>query len=157
MKLLLIVVLVCVVMIIAKSVSAQYKDRYEFYVNLKSFLNEFKINLSFKQYKLNEFLSRNKANSSFNIFINEYQNFIEKGEIHLDKISFLEQDEIAFLEEMITSIGKYDVKNEIVQLDSFLVLIDEKLAKANNQKMQLCPMINKLSFLFAIGLVIILI
>ena len=44
MKWLLIIVLVFVIMIIAYSLSEQYKDKYDFYLNLKNFLNQFKIN-----------------------------------------------------------------------------------------------------------------
>jgi len=157
MKIVLMVILISVIMIIAKAISSQFKDKYEFYYNLKLFLNEFKINLSFKHDKLNEFLTKTKASSSFSVFIKEYQSYLKTGEINLTKISFLDNEEIEFLEDIIKNIGKYDVKNEVLQIENFILLVEQKLTKAEKDKTSLCPMIIKLSFLFSIGLVIILI
>ena len=42
MKWFLIAVLIAVIMIIAYSISEQYKDKFDFYNNLKSFLNYLK-------------------------------------------------------------------------------------------------------------------
>ena len=61
------------------------------------------------------------------------------------------------LENLIINIGKYDVKNEISQMDNFLYLIEQKLLKAEEDKNKLCPMILKLSLLFAVGLAVVLI
>ena len=36
-------------MLIAYSVSEQIRDKYDFFNNLKQFLNQFKINVSFRQ------------------------------------------------------------------------------------------------------------
>ena len=46
-KWILIVVLIVVIMLIAYSVSEQIKDKYDFFNNLKQFLNQFKINVAF--------------------------------------------------------------------------------------------------------------
>ena len=55
------------------------------------------------------------------------------------------------------NIGRYDVRNELGQIDSFLATIEVKLKKALDDKNKLSPMILKLSLLFAIGLAILLI
>ena len=157
MKIVLMVILISIIMIIAKAISSQFKDKYEFYYNLKLFLNEFKINLSFKHDTLNEFLTKTKASSSFSVFINEYQSYLKTGEINLNKISFLDNEEIEFLEDIIKNIGKYDAKNEVLQIENFILLVEQKLTKAEKDKTSLFPMIINLSFLFSIGLVIILI
>ena len=157
MRFFLMIILVVVIMLVAVSVTKQYKDKFDFYSNLKMFLIEFKINLAFKQENIKEILKKTKTNSSFFLFIGEYQNYLENGQLDLRKITFLDQEEIDLLEDIIKNIGKYNVKNEIAQMESFLLLVEEKLNKSSKDKQTLCPMITKLSFLFALGLVVILI
>ena len=156
-KWILIIVLIVVIMLIAYSVSEQIKDKYDFFNNLKLFLNQFKINVSFRQEKINEFLQKNNSKKQFKLFIEEYSNFLKTGEINLEKIKVLEDDDKDILQDIVKNVGKYDAKNEINQMDSFLATVDVKLVKANEDKNKLCPMIIKLSLLFAIGLAILLI
>ena len=91
------------------------------------------------------------------LFIEEYSNFLKTGELNLEKIKVLEDDDKDILQDIVKNVGKYDAKNEINQMDSFLATVDVKLVKANEDKNKLCPMIIKLSLLFAIGLAILLI
>lgn len=156
-KWILIVVLIVVIMLIAYSVSEQIKDKYDFFNNLKLFLNQFKINVSFRQEKINEFLQKNNSKKQFKLFIEEYSNFLKTGELNLEKIKVLDDDDKDILQDIVKNVGKYDAKNEINQMDSFLATVDVKLVKANEDKNKLCPMIIKLSLLFAIGLAILLI
>ncbi len=156
-KWILIIVLIVVIMLIAYSVSEQIKDKYDFFNNLKLFLNQFKINVSFRQEKINEFLQKNNSKKQFKLFIEEYSNFLKTGELNLEKIKVLDDDDKDILQDIVKNVGKYDAKNEINQMDSFLATVDVKLVKANEDKNKLCPMIIKLSLLFAIGLAILLI
>jgi len=144
-------------MLIAHSISEQYKDKYDFYNNLKLFLNQFKINISFRQEKINDFLNKTKAKKQFNLFINSYKNYLKTNELDLSQIKILNDEEKNDLENIIKNIGKYDTENEIKQLDNFLLTVDMKLDSAMQDKNKLCPMILKLSLLFAIGLAILLI
>ena len=156
-KWILIVVLIVVIMLIAYSVSEQIKDKYDFFNNLKLFLNQFKINVSFRQEKINELLQKNNSKKQFKLFIEEYSNFLKTGELNLEKIKVLDDDDKDILQDIVKNVGKYDAKNEINQMDSFLATVDVKLVKANEDKNKLCPMIIKLSLLFSIGLAILLI
>ena len=156
-KWILIIVLIVVIMLIAYSVSEQIKDKYDFFNNLKLFLNQFKINVSFRQEKINEFLQKNNSKKQFKLFIEEYSNFLKTGELNLEKIKVLDDDDKDILQDIVKNVGKYDAKNEINQMDSFLATVDVKLVKPNEDKNKLCPMIIKLSLLFAIGLAILLI
>lgn len=156
-KWILIIILIVVIMLIAYSVSEQIRDKYDFFKNLKQFLNQFKINVAFRQEKINEFLQKSNSKKQFKVFVDEYSNFLKTGELCLEKIKVLEEDDKQILQDIVKNIGKYDAKNEISQMESFLLTVDEKLAKANEDKNKLCPMIIKLSLLFAIGLAILLI
>lgn len=156
MKWILIGLLIVVVMLIAYSVSEQYKEKYDFYLNLKNFLNQFKLNLAFKQEKIINFLNNINAKKQFNLFIQEYKNYLNNNELNLSQIKILDDDEKQELTEIITNIGCMDAANEIQQLETFLLAVEEKLKTAEEQKQKLCPMILKLSLLFAIAVSIIL-
>ena len=142
---------------IARAVSEQYKEKYDFYNNLKTFLNQFKLNLSFRQEKILDFLNKTNAKKQFKIFINSYKKYLETNQVDFSEIKLLDNEEINQLKMIILNIGKLDAKNEINQLETFIVEIDAKLVKAQDDKNKLCPMILKLSLLFAIGLAVILI
>ncbi len=157
MKWLLIIVLISIIMLIAHSVSEQYKDKYDFILNLKLFLQQFKINVAFRKEKINEFISKIKPKRQFSLFLSEYQNYLATGNINLDSIKLLDEEDKEELMNIITNLGKFDAQNEISQLDNFLASLEFKLSKAKEDKLKLCPMILKLSLLFAIGLAILLI
>ena len=157
MKWILIGVLIAIVMLIAYAVSEQYKEKFDFYNNLKTFLNQFKLNLAFKQEKIIDFLNKIKSKKQFNIFIKEYKNYLKNNNINFSEIKILDAEEKSQLENIIKNIGKMDAQNEIHQLETFIIEIDEKLKKAEQDKTKFCPMIIKLSLLFAIGLAVILI
>ncbi len=157
MKWVLITILIFVIMLIAYAVSEQYKDRYDFYNNLKLFLNQFKINLSFRQEKITEFLNKTTCKKQFKIFIEEYKKFLQTNELNLDKIKVLDDADKKELVDIVTNLGKHDTKSELEQLNGFLLIIENKLQLANENKNKMCPMIIKLSLLFAIGLAIILV
>ncbi len=143
-------------MLIAYGLSEQYKERFDFYQNLKLFLNQFKLNLSFKQEKIGEFLEHNQSKKQFKIFIEEYQNYLKSGEINLSKIKALDSEDIPVLQDIVKNIGSFDAKNEVEQLNTFLLTVDTRLSEAEKNKTKLCPMIIKLSLLFAVGLAILL-
>lgn len=157
MKWVLIFVLICVIMIIAKSLSEQYADRYDFYYNLKQFLTRFKLNLSFRQTKIMEFINSLKPKKQFRLFIESYKNYLNTSSLNLSTIKILETEDKQVLEDIVKNTGKLDSQNEINQIDSFLCVIDSKLTKAEQDKNKICPLILKLSFLLAVGLAILLV
>ncbi len=157
MKWFLIIVLISAIMLIAYSVSEQYRDKFDFYTNLKLFLQQFKLNVSFRQQKINEFLNTIKPKKQFKLFVEDYKTYLKTNQLNLTNIKILEPDEREELSRLVTSLGNHDAKNEVHQLDGFLATLELNLTKATDDKNKLCPMILKLSLLFAIGLAILLI
>lgn len=157
MKLILIIILIFTIMLIANAISNQYKEKYDFYCNLKSFLNQFKINLSFRQESIVEFLNKTKGKKQFSLFISAYKKYLTTNVLNLDEIKVLEESEKEQLEEIVNNIGNFDAQNERKQVDVFIIEIEENLKKAETNKNKLCPLIIKLSLLFAIALAILLI
>lgn len=156
MKVVLIILIVSMIMLIARAVSEQIKERCDFYENLKMFLNQFKLNISFKQEKILDFLNNLKPKRQFKLFIDDYKEHIKGKELNLSNIKVLEGDDILELQDIVSKLGGMDAKNELEQLESFMLNTDVKLKKAQEDKHKLCPMITKLSLLFALALVIIL-
>lgn len=157
MKIALIIILIFVIMLIAHALSEQYKDKYDFFYNLKYFLHHLRLNISFKQDKINNFLSQIEAKKQFKTFISSYKNYLKTNELSFAEIKVLEDADKQILTDIVRNVGRFDADNEISQLDNFLLIVDEKLMKAKEDKDKLCPMILKLSLLFAIALSIILI
>ena len=133
MKWVLIVILISVIMLIARAVSEQYKDKYDFYYNLHLFLNQFKV------------------------FVSAYQDYLSGKELNLTELKLLEKNEQQELKDIVERLGKNDSQNELKQVEHFLCTIENHLSKAEKDKIKLCPMIIKLSLLFAIALAILLI
>ncbi|MBR2969639.1 MAG: hypothetical protein IKC49_01120 [Clostridia bacterium] len=157
MKWILIISLIIIIMLIAISISRQYNEKFIFYTNLKIFLEQFRINISFRQKKINEFLSDVKSNKVFVQFIECYQEYLDSGEINVHRIKILDKDELVDIEMIIKGIGRYDVKNEIMQIDTFLHIVADRLERATKEKEKLGPLIIKLSLLFSLALAILLI
>ena len=157
MKWILILVLIVVIMLIAISLSEQYKDKFDFYSNLKQFLDQLKINVSFKQNILNKFIEEHNGQRQFKVFIMDYQQYLKTNTLDFSNLKLLEHEEKVELENIVKNIGKFDKDNELKQLNGFLQSIDEKLQIAKENKTKMCPMIIKLSLLFALALAILLI
>lgn len=157
MKIVLIILLVLVIMLIAFGLSEQYADKFDLYNNLKMFLNQFKLNLNFKQDKILDFLNKVKSKKQFKIFITAFENYVKTGVVDLHELKVVDSEEINELTDIIQNVGKLDLSSENKQLEMFIERVDIRLNKAKEDKQKLCPMIIKLSLLFAIGLAILLI
>jgi len=157
MKIFLIIVLIFLIMLIATAVSQQYRDKYDFYLNLKNLLLKFKMNVTFKKEKILNFLNQQNGKKEFKLFIEDYKEYLTTNKINLENIKLLDSDEKITLMSILKQLGNYDTENEIQQLQNFINVIEEKLLKAKEETQKLCPMIIKLSLLFAIGLAIILV
>ncbi len=144
-------------MLIALSVMRQYREKYEFYTSFKKFLEEYKINISFKQNKIYEFLDKISSCKNFNVFLNCYKEYLKVGNTDFSKIKVLDSEEVTELYNITASLGKFDLKNELLQLEGFILTVNDRLDKARIDKDKLCPMILKLSLLFALGVAILLI
>lgn len=157
MKWFLIFVLISTIMLIAYAVSNQYRDRLDFYTNLTQFLKKFKLNISFRQDKVEQFISETKPRKQFKQFILTYKNYITTGKLNLAEINVLTDEEKSALTNIIINIGRFDANNEIKQTEQFIAEMEDKRKKAEEDKNKLCPLIIKLSLLFAIGLSIVLV
>ena len=85
----------------------------------------------------------------------EYLDYLEKGiPIDISCIRILDDNEQEQISSMLCSLGKNDVSGEIKQLDTYDVYLKDKIERTRIETEKYCPLITKLSFLFAVGLAI---
>ncbi len=157
MKYVLIITLIVLIVLVAIKISNQYRDKFIFFDDLYTFLDMLKMNVGFKQDKLDDMISKAKGNKHFDCFISDYKKFLTTNEISFSNLNLLNDDEKMELEYMLKNLGKYDQINEEKQIESFIKTISKNRETAEKEKDKLCPLIVKLALFLALGIVIILI
>ena len=157
-KIALLITLVIMIMLIALGVVKQYRERHNLFLELSMFLNEYELNIGFKKDKLKAIISNFNAGSNTKTILNSYlDNFNNTDNLKLDNIKILQTDEQSYLVSMFGKLGRSNYENEKLQLGYFKAWISEKLNEAKDKTTKLCPLIIKLSLLFALGLAVIFI
>ena len=158
MKLFLIVVLVVIIMLIAKGVANQYRERHSFFIQIINFLNTYELNIGFKKEKIKDLVEKIETKAQARLLFDEYKKFlVEEKVLGFKDIKIITDDERVFLVDMFTSLGTNDYSNEMSQLKVFKIYIQDKINKSEKESNRNYPLIIKLSFLFSIGLALVLI
>jgi len=157
-KLALLIVLIIMIMMIALGVVKQYRQRHSLFLELSIFLNEYELNIGFKKEKIKDIILNFNATGEFKLILNNYlENFNDTNNLNFDNIKILQADEKSYLISMFKKLGTSDYENEKLQLVTFKSYIEEKVLSCKEKQNKLCPIIIKLSFLFALGVAIIFI
>ncbi|MBQ8431049.1 MAG: hypothetical protein IJX26_03840 [Clostridia bacterium] len=158
MKLGLMILLVILIMVIANGISKQYRERNYLFVNLFQFLSKYELNIGFKKEKMISIVNDFKGQGDIEEVLQTYKKYlIDNKEINLDNIKNLTDEERLFLNDMFVQLGNCDYQTEKNQLIIFKDYIQQKKTETEAQKNKYCPLILKLSLLFAIGLAILFI
>jgi len=158
MKYLLMLALIGVIMIIAQGVCRQYRERYALFEAFGEFFRQMRLNLSFQKQKINEILNQASIKKVNKDIYMAYLNYLENGRaLDLSFVRILEDNEQTQLTNMLHSLGKNDTSGELKQLDAYDVYLRDKIEMTRREKERYCPLITKLSFLFALGLAILFI
>lgn len=158
MKYLLMLCLIAVIMLVAQGVCRQYRERYALFEAVGEFFRQMRLNLSFQKQKISEILNQATLKRVNQEIYTTYLNYLEKGEdINLDFVRILDDDEREQLKNMLLSLGKNDTSGELKQLEAYDIYLKDKIQTTRQEKEKYCPLITKLSFLFAIGLAILFI
>ncbi len=158
MKYILMLVLIVVIMLIAKGVCKQYRERYILFSSIGEFFREMRLNLSFQKQKIKEILNQTNLKKTNRDIYSNYLNYLEQGDkLDLSFVRILEDNEREQVTKMLLSLGKNDTVGELQQLNAYDIYLQDKITRTGQDKDKYCPLINKLSFLFAIGLAILFI
>lgn len=155
MKYLLMFALIGVIMLVAQGVCRQYRERYAIYEAFNEFFRQMRLNLSFQKQRINQILNQTTLKRvNKDIFI-AYLNYLDKGDnLDLNFVKVLDDTEREQITNMLLSLGKNDTYGELKQLDAYDIYLKDKMDRTRAEKDKYCPLITKLSFLFAIGLAI---
>ena len=158
LKIALLIILVIMIMLIALGVVKQYRERHSIFLELSMLLNEYELNIGFRKEKLRNLISNFHATGELKHILKNYlDNFNNTNNLNFDELKLLQIEEKQFLVAMFQKLGTSDYDNEKLQLATFKSYIEDKLKDTKEKKNKLCPLILKLTFLFALGLAIIFI
>ena len=145
-------------MIVAQGVCIQYRDKHALLEALGDFFRQMQLNLNFQKQKIKEILNQatiRKVNKDIYI---AYYNYLDKGEkLDISFANILDDTEQEQITNMLLSLGKNDTTGELKQLESYEMYLRDRIENARRDKDKYCPLITKLSFLFAVGLAILFI
>ncbi|MBQ7797716.1 MAG: hypothetical protein IJ371_01180 [Clostridia bacterium] len=158
MKYILMLCLIGVIMIVAQGVCRQYRERYALFEALGEFFRQMRLNLSFQKQKIKEILNQATIKKTNKDIYMAYLGYLEKGTpLDLSFVRILDDIEGEQITNMLRSLGKNDTGGELKQLDAYDIYLKDKIDATRREKDKYCPLITKLSFLFAIGLAILFI
>ena len=156
MKIFLLILLIALIMIIAKNVAKQYRDRHMFFVSILEFLNEYELNIGFKKEKIVYLVETHIYKGQSKKLFDEYNLYLTQNKdlefSSLNLINGLERD---FLIKMFKSLGTSDYSTEMAQLKFYKSWLEEKTSTTKKDSAKYYPLTVKLSFLFALGVALI--
>lgn len=158
MKYLLMLALIGVIMTISQGVCRQYRERYALFAGLGDFFRQMRLNLSFQKQKIKQIINQSTLKRNSQEIYTTYLRYLEKGDkIDIGFVRVLDDKEQEQITNMLYSLGKNDVSGEIKQLEAYDIYLKDKIERTRIERDKYCPLITKLSFLFAIGLAILFI
>ena len=141
-------------MIIASRVSQQYKDRYEAFCDIASFINSYKLNIGFKKEKIKTLTKEYKDKTTI---LGCYKEYLDNGTFDLCKVKLLNNEEKSHLKDIFLKFGNGDYETEKKLSEIAESYTKEKIEETKQIKDKWCPMIMKLTFLFSLGVAILFI
>ena len=157
-KLILLICMVAIIMAVAQGLCKQYRDRYSIFEALNDFFRQMRLNLGFQKQKIKQILNQATIKKTNKDIYTAYLNYLEKGQaLDLGFVRVLDELEQEHITNMLLSLGKNDTAGELKQLDAYDIYLQDKISATKAEKDKFCPLITKLSFLFAIGLAILFI
>lgn len=127
--------------------SLKFNDRKELFKDMFSF-NEVMINeISFRKRTLIEIHKNKKYNSKFDSILNLY---IDKMDIDLSESGLLKIEEIDFIDNYFSMLGKSDSDSQIKLLDTSKSIIKKYMDESSEQAKKYVGLCIRLSFLFGL-------
>ena len=158
MKYILMLVLIIAIMLVAQGVSKQYKERHAIFVSINEFFRQMSLNLGFQKQKIKEILNQASIKKVNKEIYSAYFDYLDNGkDLDLSFVKVIDEAEEEYITTMLKSLGKNDTAGEIKQLEAYQIYLKDKIDATKAEKDKYCPLITKLSFLFAIGLAILFI
>ena len=152
------IALIIVIMLVAQGLCKQYRERNAIFEALNDFFRQMRLNLGFQKQKIKEILQQTTLRKSNKDIYMAYLDYLDKGTpVDLTFVKILDDNEQEHISNMLKSLGKNDTMGELQQLDAYDIYLKDKIETTRRERDKYCPLITKLSFLFAVGLTILFI
>lgn len=157
LKVVLLCMLVVLIMMIATGVSKQYKEKCNIYKDVLLFLTNYELNIGFKKDKMVQMVESFKPMNSTKKIFDSYLKYLNNDTpIDINVFRLVEEDSV-YLKEMFESLGHGDYEQEMKKVNSYKTYLEERLKISEENKNKFCPLILKLSFMFSLVVVILMI
>lgn len=150
-KFVLILTLIALIMLIARAIANNYKERHKIYCEIVDFVQNYKLNIGFKKQKI-KLLTQKFTDKS--TVLGCYNNYIDTGKFDLSNVRLLDDNEKAQIKDYFVQFGNGDFETEKKLIDIVENYFKQKIDETKQVKDKWCPMIIKLSFLFSLGVAI---
>ena len=134
MKIIFIILLCSMIILIGFKLSNQYVLKHRFFRSLGDMLQEFKLSISYKKDKIINILDRFNDKKELKQFIKCYKHYLTNGELDFNQVKEVDNEDINYLVNLTTSLGRYDIDTEIKQIDGFIERIKLKEKQVDNDK-----------------------
>lgn len=131
----------------------KYQERNDFYAGFFLFNKLFINNLQFENQPIKKFIESNNKNF-FYTFLEKY---LSENVNKTKKIHFLTNEEFDYFCEYVSLLGKSDTDSQLKYFSNQNSFLEEKTKKTSLELKKYRPMIIKLSFLFGLIFLIIII
>lgn len=135
------------------SQAKRLSERHKFYVDMQAFLKAYEENLSFRQDNFKDLSSNLLSNeeNDFNLYLVKIINNQEQT-----RPDYLSEKEIAFTNNLISSLGKADKETDEQTTKHFQFMVGELMQKTKEAKDKYSGLSIKISLLIGLLLVILL-
>jgi len=124
-------------------IARKYKDRYEVYKELYDLLSFYKYEVCYSQKKLYEIVKMFYAQKTKDyLILSDFIEYLQRGKYlankykYKSKIECLTIEEINQIENILNSLGNYDVVQENAKVEKDLTFLSDKLKKTNDEKVK---------------------
>ena len=163
MKLILIVGLCAITRYIGYLLSKQYKLRRDLYVNLKDFVDKISAEIKFKNLSVKDVCLANEKsyNGEFGKVIKSYLKCLdEKKDFSVDQVGVVKNytdEERNLITNFFNSLGKFDLKTQIKDMDNFKCRFEEYCEEAKAEYKKYSSLFIKLGLIIGLAISIIII
>ena len=157
-KIFVCIAIVVVSTFIGKSFSDKHSKQYSFYCALKSFNLSLKRNIKFKRQNLIELLDFKSSDEDFNCYLSSCKLTLVSNE-NIDRFFpfWCSDNDKDFLVAYMEGVGKNGRESELDFINSQEEIIDERIAKIEENMKKYSSLGQKLGFALGMGLVVIII
>ena len=160
-KFLLGVAIVCLSTCFGYLLASNYRNKKQFYKQLRDFNERFLNEIAYYKRPLGEFISKYRYNGYFNDLLLDFQRNMREPlrqmRLNLKEYSFLKKEDVGFMEDYFQMIGKGDSSSQKNYFSAMKEEIQKRYFIAENEYKKYGDLYIKLGFLCGLFLLILIV